>query len=223
MKQIKTKELFHPSGISHIDEFVFSKEYPWELLPLIKEYVQSLIEKGIPGYTKLKEDVLIGQNVKIAETADITGPAIIGNDVEIRPGCYIRGSLLVGDGCVLGNSCEFKNAILMKGCQVPHFSYVGDSILGNYAHMGAGSICSNLRSDGKPVIIHGEIDIPTGIRKVGAFLGDHADIGCQSVLNPGTIVGQNAQVYPLTMTRGVYPSGSIVKKTDLVVKKENKE
>ncbi len=220
MSNIKCIDLFAPSEIPHIDSFVFSKEYPWELLPLIKGYIQSLIEKGIPGYAKLKEDVLVGQNVKIADTATIEGPTIIGNDVEIRPGCYIRGSVLVGDGSVLGNSSEFKNAILMKGCQAPHYNYVGDSILGNYAHMGAGSICSNLRSDKKPVVIHDEEDISTGIRKIGAFLADHADIGCGSVLNPGTIIGKNTQVYPLTMTRGVYPLDSIVKATDVVVKKE---
>ena len=212
--------LFSPSDIPHIDSFVFSKEYPWELLPLIKGYIQSLIEKGIPGYKKLKDDVLVGQNVKIADTATIEGPTIIGNDVEIRPGAYIRGSALIGDSCVLGNSSEFKNCILMKGCQVPHFNYVGDSILGNYAHMGAGAICSNLRADKEPVIIHGEEDIPTGIKKVGAFLGDHVDIGCNSVLNPGTVIGKNSQVYPLTMCRGVYPSDSIIKSTDSVVKRK---
>ena len=222
MSNIKCKDLFTPSGIPHIDEFIFSKEYPWELLPLIKGYIQSLIEKGIPGYTKLKDDVLIGQNVKIAETASITGPAIIGNNVEIRPGCFIRGSLIAGDECVLGNSSEFKNAVLMRHCQSPHYNYVGDSILGNYAHTGAGVICSNLRSDNKPVIIHGDEDIPTGIRKIGAILADHADIGCQSVLNPGTIIGQNTQVYPLTMCRGVYPANSIVKSTRVVVKKEQR-
>ena len=159
-------------------------------------------------------------NVKIAKTADITGPAIIRNNVEIRPGCYIRGSVLIGDECVLGNSSELKNAVLLRHCQVPHYNYVGDSILGNYAHMGAGSICSNLRSDGKAVIIHGEEDIATGIRKIGAILGDHADIGCGSVLNPGTIIGKNTQVYPLTMARGVYPADSIVKSTRVWVKKK---
>ncbi len=218
--KITNKSLFHPSGIEHIDSFIFSKEYPWELLPLIKPYIQSLIEKGLPGYTKLKDDALIGQTVMIADTATIIGPAIIGNNVEIRPGCFIRGLVLIGDQCVLGNSSEFKNAVLLSHCQAPHYNYVGDSILGNYAHMGAGSICSNLRSDGKPVVIHGEEDINTGIRKVGSFLGDHADIGCNSVLNPGTIIGQNTQVYPLTMTRGVYPNNSIVKSTNVVVEKK---
>lgn len=220
MNKIKCKDLFEPSGIPHIDEFIFSREYPWELLAGIKPYLLFLIEKGLPGYTKLKDDVLIGENVKIAETASITGPAIIGNDVEIRPGCYIRGNLLVGDHSVLGNSSEFKNAVLMYHCQAPHYNYVGDSILGNYAHMGAGSICSNLRSDNQAVVIRGEEEIKTGIRKIGGILGDHADIGCGAVLNPGTIIGKNTQVYPLTMTRGVYPENCIVKSTRKWVKKK---
>ncbi len=220
MSKVKVTDLFDKSGIDYIDDFVFSKEYPWELLPLIKDYVKSLVEKGIPGFTKLKEGVLVGENVKIYPTADITGPCIIGNNVEIRPGAFIRGSVIIGDESVVGNSSEFKNCILMRHCQCPHYNYVGDSILGNYAHTGAGSICSNLRSDNKPVIIHGDEDYVTGIRKIGALLGDHADIGCGSVLNPGTVIGRNTQVYPLTMTRGVYKENSIVKSTREVVDKK---
>lgn len=220
MSKVKVADLYNKSGIDYIDDFVFSKEYPWELLPLIKDYVKSLVEKGIPGFTKLKEGVLVGENVKIYPTADITGPCIIGNNVEIRPGAFIRGSVIIGDESVVGNSSEFKNCILMRHCQCPHYNYVGDSILGNYAHTGAGSICSNLRSDNKPVIIHGDEDYVTGIRKIGALLGDHADIGCGSVLNPGTVIGQNTQVYPLTMTRGVYKENSIVKSTREVVDKK---
>lgn len=220
MSKVKVTDLYNKSGIDYIDDFVFSKEYPWELLPLIKDYVKSLVEKGIPGFTKLKEGVLVGENVKIYPTADITGPCIIGNNVEIRPGAFIRGSVIIGDESVVGNSSEFKNCILMRHCQCPHYNYVGDSILGNFAHTGAGSICSNLRSDNKPVIIHGDEDYVTGIRKIGALLGDHADIGCGSVLNPGTVIGQNTQVYPLTMTRGVYKENSIVKSTREVVDKK---
>lgn len=220
MSKVKVTDLYNKSGIDYIDDFVFSKEYPWELLPLIKDYVKSLVEKGIPGFTKLKEGVLVGENVKIYPTADITGPSIIGNNVEIRPGAFIRGSVIIGDESVVGNSSEFKNCILMRHCQCPHYNYVGDSILGNFAHTGAGSICSNLRSDNKPVIIHGDEDYVTGIRKIGALLGDHADIGCGSVLNPGTVIGQNTQVYPLTMTRGVYKENSIVKSTREVVDKK---
>jgi len=219
VSKIKSVDLFNKSDIAHIDNFIFSKEYPWELLGLIKDYIVSLINKGIPGYTKLKDDVLVGQDVTIYETATIIGPCILGNHVEVRPGAFIRGSVLVGDDCVVGNSSELKNCVLMRHCQVPHYNYVGDSILGNFAHMGAGSILSNLRSDNKPVIIHGDEEIPTGIRKIGAILGDHVDIGCGAVLNPGTIIGQNTQVYPLVMTRGVYKENSIVKSTTVVVEK----
>lgn len=223
VSNIKNKDLFNPSGILHIDEYVFSKEYPWELLGGIKEYVKSLIAKGLDGYHLLEghDDVLVGEGTVIYPTASITGPAIIGKRCEVRPGAFIRGSVLIGDECVIGNSSEFKNCIMMFHCQSPHYNYVGDSILGNYAHTGAGVICSNLRSDNKPVKIHAsEGDIETGIRKIGAIIGDRGDIGCQSVLNPGTIIGQNTQVYPLTMCRGVYKENSIVKATRVVVDKK---
>ena len=222
MDKIKCLDLFNKSDISYIDELVFSKENPWEILPLIKEYVSSLIEKGIEGYTLLEPGVLIGKNVSIAKTATIIGPTIIGNNVEIRPGAYIRGSVIVGDDSVVGNSSELKNAILMRHAQVPHYNYVGDSIVGNYAHMGAGSILSNLRSDGKNIIIRGEEEHETGLRKIGGFLADHADIGCGSVLNPGTVIGKNTQVYPLSMLRGVYKENSIVKSTRCVVEREKR-
>lgn len=222
MDKIKCTDLFEPSGIDIVDSLVFSKENPWLILREIQSYIVSLIEKGVEGYTLLKEGVLIGQDVKIAETATINGPTIIGNHVEIRPGAYIRGSVIVGDECVVGNSSELKNAILMRHAQVPHYNYVGDSIVGNYAHMGAGSILSNLRSDGKNIILHGEEEHETGLRKIGAFLGDHADIGCGSVLNPGTVIGKNTQVYPLSMLRGIYKENSIVKSTRCVVEKEER-
>ena len=212
MNPIKCVDLFNKSDIPHIDEFIFSKEYPWELLPLIKDYINELIKNGLPGYTLLEEGVLVGKDVKIAKTATIIPPCILGNNVEVRPGAYIRGCVIVGDESVVGNSSELKNAVIMRHAQVPHYNYVGDSILGNYAHMGAGSILSNLKSDGKAVVIHDEDkDIPTGIRKIGGILGDHADIGCGSVLNPGTIICQNTQVYPLSMCRGVYKANAIVK------------
>ena len=219
MDKIKCTDLFEPSGIDIVDSLVFSKENPWLILKEIQSYIVSLIEKGVEGYTLLKEGVLIGQDVKIAETATINGPTIIGNHVEIRPGAYIRGSVIVGDESVVGNSSELKNAILMRHAQVPHYNYVGDSIVGNYAHMGAGSILSNLRSDGKNIILHGEEDHETGLRKIGGILADHADIGCGSVLNPGTVIGKNTQVYPLSMVRGVVPENSIYKDKDNVVEK----
>ena len=220
MNKIGVKDLYNPSGIDYIDSLIFSKENPWELLGLIKDYAKKLVEEGMPGFTLLKEGVLVGENVKIAETATIIGPCVLGNNVEVRPGAYIRGSVIVGDESVVGNSSELKNAVLMRHTQVPHYNYVGDSILGNYAHMGAGSILSNLKSDNKAVVIHGEEDVETGIRKIGSFLGDHADIGCGSVLNPGTVIGQNTQVYPLTMCRGAYRANAIVKGTRTVVDKK---
>lgn len=195
-------------------------EYAWEIIPRIKDVVGRIIEEGGEGYTVLSEGVLVGKNVKIAETATIIPPVIIGDDAEIRPGAYIRGDVYIGDGCVVGNSTELKNCILLNRVQVPHYNYVGDSILGNHSHLGAGAICSNLRGDGKNVVVHAERDYETDLRKFGAIIGDYADVGCGSVLNPGTIIGKRTQVYPLTMTRGVYPSDSIVKSTRKVVKKQ---
>lgn len=195
--------------------------YAWEIIPKIKEIVGRIIENG-EGYTVLTDGVLVGKNVKIAETATIIPPAIIGNGVEIRPGAYIRGNVYIGDGCVVGNSTELKNCVLLSRVQVPHYNYVGDSILGNYSHLGAGAICSNFRSDGKNVVVHAERDYETNLRKFGAILGDHAEVGCGSVLNPGTVIGKRTQVYPLTMARGVYPRDSIVKSMKKVVKKKRK-
>ena len=220
-KAILTKDLIK-CDIPHIKDFFDKYEYPWEMLPHIKELIKELLEKGIPGYTLLKEDVLVGENVSIAETATINGPAIIGSNTEVRPGCFIRGNFICGDNCVLGNSSEFKNCILLYHVQAPHYNYVGDSILGNYAHMGAGSICSNLKSDGKNIVIHGDQEIETGLRKIGAILGDYADIGCHSVLNPGTIIGAHTQVYPLSSVRGVVPENSIYKAKDNIVIKEKR-
>ncbi len=217
-KNVLTKDLFE-CDIPFLKEVFDKSTYPWEILPQIKEIVKDLLAKGIPGYHLLKEGVLVGENVTIAETATIIAPAIIGANTEIRPGAYLRGNVIVGDNCVLGNSSEFKNCILLYHVQAPHYNYVGDSILGNYAHMGAGSICSNLRSDGKNVVIHGDKDIETGLRKIGGILGDHADIGCGSVLNPGTVIGKNTQVYPLCSVRGVVPENSIYKEKGNIVEK----
>ena len=222
MDKIKCVDLFEQSGEPIVDSLVFSKESPWLVLKEIQSYIVSLIDKGIEGYTKLDEGVLVGKNVKIAKTATIIGPTIICDNVEIRPGAYIRGGVIVGPECVVGNSSELKNAVLMRHAQVPHYNYVGDSIVGNYAHMGAGSILSNLKSDGKNIVLHGEEEHETGLRKIGGFLGDHADIGCGSVLNPGTVIGKNTQVYPLSMLRGIYKENKIVKSTLCVVEKENR-
>ncbi len=187
------------------------------MLPEIKGYILSLTEKGIDGFTELKSEVLVGRNVKISEFVTIEAPAIIGHGTEIRTGAYLRGSVITGENCVLGNSCEFKNCILLNNAQAPHYNYVGDSVLGNFAHMGAGAVCSNLKSDGKAVVIHGEEDISTGIRKIGGILADRADIGCGCVLNPGTVIGRNTSVYPLTSLRGVWGENLIIKAQDRAV------
>ena len=215
-KDILTKDLFN-CEVPYLKDYFKESIYPWDLLPRIKDIIEDLLDKGIPGFIKYKDGVLIGENVIIDNLSTINPPAIIGPNTVIRPGAYIRGNLITGANCVLGNSSEFKNAILLDHAEVPHFNYVGDSILGNNAHMGAGSICSNLKSDKKNIVIHSDIDIETGLRKIGAILGDNADIGCQSVLNPGSIIGKNTRIYPLSMVRGVIPSNTIYKNKDNIV------
>ncbi len=218
-KLVKTSELFD-CETPYIKPLFEVAEYPWEILPKIKDYIKKLISEGIPGYTEIADGVLVGENVKIYSTATIEAPAIIGSGTEVRPGAFIRGSVITGENCVIGNSSELKNCVLLNKVQVPHYNYVGDSVLGNYAHMGAGSICSNLKSDGKAVVIHGDEDYVTGLRKIGGILADHADIGCGCVLNPGTVIGKGTSVYPLTALRGVIPGGCIVKdKENIVVRK----
>ncbi len=217
-KKVKTKELFE-CNTDYLKDLFDNAEYPWEMLPKIKDYILKLIEKGIPGFTKLADGVLVGENVKIHPSATIEAPAIIGDGCEIRPGAFIRGSIITGKNCVIGNSTELKNCVLLDKVQVPHYNYVGDSILGNFAHMGAGSICSNLKSDGKNIVIHGDESYETGLRKIGGILADKADIGCGCVINPGTVIGKNTSVYPLTSLRGVYPEGCIVKAADKIVKR----
>ena len=197
------------------------KQYPWEVLPLIKEFILKIGPTLDPEvYEKRGEDIWIAKSAVVFDSAYIKGPAIIGPETEVRHCAFIRGNAIVGTHCVVGNSTELKNVILCDNVQVPHYNYVGDSILGNYAHMGAGSICSNLKSDGNNVVIHADIEIETGLRKIGAFVGDHSEVGCQSVLNPGTIVGPGSQIYPLTSVRGVVPSNSIYKDKDNIVVKE---
>lgn len=209
-KQVKTGELF-VCKTYYLEELFKACEYPWEILPHIKVYILNLIKNGIEGFEKLSENVLVGKNVKIYPTSTIEGPAIIGEGTQIRPGAFIRGAVITGANCVIGNSTELKNCILLENVQVPHYNYVGDSILGNNVHMGAGAICSNLKADGKAVVIHGDTDYETGIRKIGGILGDGADIGCGCVLNPGTVIGKGTSVYPLNSLRGVFPAGYIVK------------
>jgi NDP-sugar pyrophosphorylase family protein len=195
--------------------------YPWEVLGKIKSEILK-IGAGLSSeeYNKIGEDVWIAKSAKVAPTASISGPAIIGKDAEIRHCAFIRGSAIVGEGAVVGNSTELKNVILFNKVQVPHYNYVGDSILGYKAHMGAGSITSNVKSDKTLVSIHaGELTLETGLKKFGAILGDYVEVGCNSVLNPGTVIGRNANIYPLSMVRGYVPEASIYKKAGEVVTK----
>lgn len=164
-------------------------------------------------------NVWVHKTATIASTACLNGPCIIGAHTEVRHGAFIRGSVLVGEGCVLGNSVELKNVILFDGVQVPHFNYVGDSILGYKSHMGAGSVTSNVKSDKSLVVIKGAQTYETGRKKVGAFLGDYVEVGCNSVLNPGTVIVRNSNVYPISSVRGVVPENSIYKDRDHIIKK----
>ena len=217
-KLVKTKDLFDctvPYLTSLFDECV----YPWEMLPKIKDLAKKIIAEGLEGYTLIADGILVGENVKIYPTATIEGPTVIGSGTEVRPGAFIRGGVITGENCVIGNSSELKNCILLNKVQIPHYNYVGDSILGNKAHTGAGTICSNLKSDGKNVVVHGEVEYETNLRKIGGILGDSADVGCGSVINPGTVIGKNTSVYPLTSLRGVYPADCIVKSQKEIVKR----
>ncbi len=221
IKQIKTSELYSCETDYLIPLFKES-EYPFDMLPKLKSYILSLIKEGLPSFKLIAENVLVHESTKIYPTATIEGPTIIGKNCEVRPGAFIRGSVITGEGCVIGNSSELKNCILLNGVQVPHYNYVGDSVLGNKAHTGAGTICSNLKADGRAVVIHGDAEIETGLRKIGGLLGDGADVGCGAVINPGTVIGKNTSVYPLTSLRGVYPSNCIVKATKIVVEREQR-
>ena len=215
-KLVKTADLYE-CNVPYLKDLFNESVYPWDMLGKIKGLCAKLIEDGIEGFSEIETGILVGRDVKIAPTATIIPPAIIGHGTEIRPGAYLRGNVITGENCVLGNSSEFKNCILLDKVQAPHYNYVGDSVLGNKAHMGAGSICSNLKSDGKAVVVHGDEDIETGIRKIGGILADGADIGCQCVINPGTVIGKRTSVYPLTALRGVIPADCIVKAMDNIV------
>lgn len=190
---------------------------PWEVLPLIKDYILEIIPSLGENYNKLKEGVYVHKSVKINPSAYIEGPTIICEGTEIRHNAYIRGSVIIGKNCVIGNSTEVKNSILFDGVNCPHFNYVGDSVVGENAHTGAGVILSNVRSDKKNVRVE---SIETNLRKMGAIVGANVEIGCNSVVCPGTIIGGNTSIYPLTMVKGVIPSNSIVKTTNEVVRKK---
>ncbi len=195
--------------------------YPWEALPKIGEYIISLGTTLDPEkYVQLGENVWVAKNAKIYETAYINGPCIIDEEAEVRHCAFIRGNAIVGKKAVVGNSTELKNVVLFNNVQVPHYNYVGDSILGYKAHMGAGSITSNVKSDKTLVVVkEGNEKIETGLKKFGAMLGDGVEVGCNSVLNPGTVIGPNTNIYPLSSVRGVIASDSIFKAQGNVVKK----
>lgn len=206
------------------EEYLKSFTYPWEALAGIKDEIIRLgntLNKD--EYDEPSENVWIHKSAKIAPTAYLGTPCIIGADTEVRHCAFIRGSALIGKGCVVGNSTELKNVILFDGVQVPHYNYVGDSILGHKSHMGAGSITSNVKSDKTPVEVKGTCVIPTGLKKFGAMLGDYVEIGCNSVLNPGTVIGKNTIVYPLSSVRGAVPSDSIYKSGGKIVAKEKRD
>ena len=217
---ITSRELF---DLSHTlaAPLLEKKEYPWEILPDISDFILALGATLSPEeYDRVEEDVWIAKDAVIYPNHYIKGPCIIGHRTQVRPGAFIRGSALVDDDCVVGNSTELKNVILFDHVQVPHYNYVGDSVLGYHAHMGAGAVTSNVKADNKNVVIKDEKEqIETGRRKVGAMLGDFADIGCNSVLNPGAVIGRRTTVYPTSCVRGVIPADHIYKDKDHIVKR----
>ncbi len=209
-------DLEHSMAGDYLSRFM----YPWEALKGIKEMIVELgMTLNKDDFLEISPQVWVHKSAKIAPTALIGAPCIIGAGTEVRHCAFIRGSALVGADCVVGNSVELKNVILFDGVQVPHYNYVGDSILGYKSHMGAGSVTSNVKSDKSLVVIHADRQIPTGIKKVGAMLGDFVEVGCNSVLNPGTVVGRHSNVYPTSCVRGVIPANSIYKKDDTIIQK----
>lgn len=221
MEQLKNRQLFSDLSQTMASVLFEENEYPWQILPLIHDFI---LEVGIllskKDYDKIGDNVWISKKAKVAETASINGPCIIGANTEVRPGAFVRGNALVGENCVVGNSTELKNVILFNNVQVPHYNYVGDSILGYKAHMGAGSITSNIKADKTQVTIKvGDEKIETRLRKMGAILGDGVDVGCNSVLNPGSVIGKNTNLYPLSMVRGYVAENSIYKKQGEVAQK----
>ena len=202
-------------------ELFEGKTYPWEVLGDISDYIIALGNK-LPQdrFEKRGENIWVAKSATVFDSAYIGGPCIIDENATVRQCAFIRGSAIVGNGTTVGNSTELKNVVLFNKVEVPHYNYVGDSVLGFHAHMGAGSITSNVKADKKNVVIHcGEENMETGLRKIGAMLGDWADIGCNSVLNPGTVIGRNSNIYPTSCVRGVIPADSIYKTGGVVVHK----
>lgn len=223
MDAIRVEDLF---DLTHTlaAQMLAQCEYPWEALDRIGDTVREIGKIFDPqAYDEVEEGVYIAKSAVVYPTATILAPAIIGERTEVRPGAFIRGNVLVGADAVVGNSTELKNCILFDAVQVPHYNYVGDSILGYKAHMGAGAIASNVKGDKTPVVIRGEATYATGRMKCGAMLGDYAEIGCGSVLNPGTFIGRHTQVYPLSSVRGVVSADRIAKGERGVFEKEARE
>ena len=220
MKIPTAHELF---DLSHTiaSELFSGCKYPFEAIPKIKELVIKLsatLPKG--EFREISDGVFAANDAIISDKATILPPTVIGHDTEVRPGAFIRGSALIGNGCVIGNSTEIKNAVIFDGAQLPHYNYVGDSILGYRAHLGAGAVISNFKLDHSSVAVRcGDKMIDTGLRKFGALIGDFAQIGCNSVINPGTLIGRDTTVYPLTSVRGIIPESSIVKTEGIITKK----
>ena len=209
-------DLSHTLAAPLLEKF----EFPWEALPEISTFILTLAPSLGADYEQVIPSVWVHKTAVVAPTAFLCGPCIIGAETEVRHGAFVRGSALVGAGCVVGNSVELKNAILFDGVQTPHYNYVGDSILGHRAHMGAGSITSNVKSDKTLVTVKAEPPIETGLKKFGAILGDGVEVGCNSVLNPGCVLGRRASVYPVNCVRGVIPADSIVKTGGVIVRRQ---
>ena len=214
-------DLEHTQAKAYLQQYT----YPWEALKGIKEFILQLGPTLGEDYQEVSENVWVHKTAKVYPSAYLGAPCIIGPNTEVRHCAFIRGSALVGDNCVVGNSVELKNVILFDHVQTPHYNYVGDSILGYYSHMGAGSITSNVKSDKTLVVVHDHLgeddeDRETGLKKFGAMLGDYVEVGCNSVLNPGTVIGPHSSVYPLSNVRGVVPSDSIVKSGSFRVEKK---
>ncbi len=208
---------------SQAKDYLSKYEYPWQALKGIKDFIIELGETLGDEYQEVNEHVWIHKDAKVFDSAYIGSPCIIGAGTEERHCAFIRGSALVGENCVIGNSVELKNVIIFDNVQVPHYNYVGDSILGYKSHMGAGSITSNVKSDKTLVVVKDRFnheEIETGLKKMGAMLGDYVEVGCNSVLNPGTVIGRNSNIYPLSRVRGVVPENSIFKELNDIVEKK---
>ena len=218
MKKCEIHQLYNLEETIAADIFK-GVTYPWEVLPKIKDFIVELGNTlDVSVYEKRGENIWVAKSAKVAETAFLNGPLIIDEGAEVRHCAFIRGNAIVGKGAVVGNSTELKNVILFNKVQVPHYNYVGDSILGFKAHMGAGSITSNVKSDKTLVVVKNQEErVETGLKKFGAMLGDHVEVGCNSVLNPGTVIGRESNIYPTSMVRGCVPAHSIFKKTGEIV------